>query len=126
MKIIEAYRCQWCGKVYISKWRCEAHEAKADSRTDGCKAHPSNKAKCYSCRHYSSEKLEVTHAKMEDERSPRPFRKDFTSPRCMKRGRFLVNGFHLCEDWVTQLEEFYGYDEMPTEASGCEDYEEYL
>lgn len=118
MKKIDAYRCQWCGKVYLTERGCLAHERKAASPIDGCKQHPNNKAMCYHCKHFKQE-TGGARVQVEIDGEHSPVRKWFYKCECKAKGKFLVNRFHLYEDWVAALTEFHGFMEMPTETEGC-------
>lgn len=49
MKEVSAYRCQYCGKVYLKRHACKKHEEKI------CQKNPVIRPLCYSCQHYHEE-----------------------------------------------------------------------
>ena len=46
MKEVKAYRCEFCGKLFLRKHNCEEHEK------NDCHKIPKNRALCYECKHY--------------------------------------------------------------------------
>lgn len=55
MREHQAYRCDHCKKVYLSKTACEKHEK------EWCRQNPALKAKCfYGCSHLTKEEAVVT------------------------------------------------------------------
>lgn len=52
MKRIEAYRCEYCGKIYLTPHGCKRHEDR------GCCQRPERRPLCYSCKHYHQELVE--------------------------------------------------------------------
>lgn len=52
MKQINAYRCDFCGKIYLTQWGCKRHEER------GCCQRPEKRPLCYSCQYYHQEIVE--------------------------------------------------------------------
>lgn len=55
IKTRKVYRCEYCGKYYLSKYHCTNHELK-------CRKNPSNDRPCFHCKH-----LDMTFAEYQNE-----------------------------------------------------------
>lgn len=53
MKEVKAYRCEFCGKLFLRKNNCEEHEK------NDCSKIPKNRALCYECKHYKMNKCKI-------------------------------------------------------------------
>jgi len=51
MKEVKAYRCEYCGKVYLRKGNCKKHE-------HFCYHNPKNARPCYDCKYQSMEAID--------------------------------------------------------------------
>lgn len=55
MKEVKAYRCEFCGKLFLRKNNCEEHEK------NDCTKIPKNRALCYECKHYQMNKCKINN-----------------------------------------------------------------
>lgn len=116
---VDAYRCSYCGKLFLTERRCVKHEEKY------CNKSPCNIAACYSCKWYKETGQTTTItitglpplAGHEHE-----YEKTVRVNICLKHHNAkMFNSFHasagLVEDAVNG-----GFRIMPTMKEGCLDY----
>jgi hypothetical protein len=121
MKEVKAYRCEHCGQLFMTEWRCKRHE------DTYCKRNPQIRALCYICKHY--EAADETEQLDFDEYSPNydmdmPMSIIATPNKCNALGCKLYNKKHLCERNEGVFQD-YDYRAMKTlRDGGCEHYEE--
>lgn len=125
MKHVQAFRCDYCGKVYLKESSCKQHEQ------ERCCQRPDIRPYCYSCKHYHQEfdKKEnviyytgVYNPFTDDEDESV---KTFDVNRCTHpdNERKLYNNIKLSAEMQTALDECDFYP-MPTPKSGgCKYYE---
>ena len=121
MKQVEAYRCDYCGKVYLTECRCKRHEEHS------CCHHPAIQPLCYSCQYY---KAEYNHKEQIVCRSEAPFdkgteiKKEFDLNTCLhpkKQGK-LFNNFKLSNEMRRALSQA-SFIPMPNlKSGGCNYY----
>ena len=123
MKQINAYRCDFCGKVYLTPHGCKRHEER------GCCQRPELRPLCYSCQHYHQEMTEKENIAY----YPRGIRtpwdnmviKKFDINRCEHPDNEckLYNNFKLSAEMQEGLADG-GFGPMPCQQSGgCKFYD---
>lgn len=121
MKKVQAFRCEHCGKMYLTERNCQRHE-------DGlCLKNPNIRPLCYSCQHYycadESEK-EIVEVYYDGYFGQEVYEISMSQNRCKHPGRDckLFNNMRLRDDTVEAIEES-GFEEMPRpKDGGCEYY----
>jgi hypothetical protein len=121
MKEVKAYRCEHCGQLFMTEWRCKAHEANT------CKKNPVIRALCYDCKHFDSryEEQEVIEGEdySPDFSEEFPWTFEANPHRCSARNCKLYNGKHIRYSRAAALQN-NGYEAMKTlRDGGCEHYE---
>lgn len=122
MKQINAYRCDFCGKIYLTPRGCKRHEK------CGCCQRPELRPLCYSCQYYHQEMIETEAISY----YPRGIRtsyddmgmKKFDVNRCdhPDNERKLYNNFKLSAEVQEGLLDA-GFNPMPNRKSGgCKFY----
>lgn len=123
MKKVIGYRCEHCGKVFMTENGCRNHE---ESR---CAKNPDRMPFCYDCEHYDAE---FGRDKDDIEYFIRmgPYGEDITGfkkfepNRCRAKGCKLYNNIKLSEEMQDALDD-NGYKPMPTPMTGvCDDYKQ--
>ena len=122
MEKIEAYKCQYCGKLYKTATGCINHEEKL------CTKHPNRIPFCYHCKHYSSSydsdaREEITYyiTAGHDGHEVPQFKK-FEPNRCNLSRCKLYNNVRLSDELQEALQES-GYQPMPTpQTGGCKHF----
>lgn len=120
MKEVKAYRCEFCGKVFLRKNTCEKHEK------NDCSKIPNNRALCYECIHYnvgfiSFEKEEDIELVRDDGIK---FIKRMKRNRCEIYNFLLFNSLHM-PDYICDALIGAGWKYMPTVENGCECYKRF-
>lgn len=117
MEKIEAYKCQYCGKLYKTMKGCIKHEERL------CTKHPDRTPYCYHCQFYdpsyeSDSREEITYYVTAgyDGREIPQFKK-FEPNQCTLLRRKLYNNTRLSDELQEALQES-GYQPMPTPQSG--------
>lgn len=122
MKKVKAYRCEHCGQLFMTEWRCKRHEV------EYCKKNPQIRALCYGCKHYEPHYHEVeTVNGYEDYLTyfgeEVPWTYEVNPSRCKACGCKLYNKRNMRQSRVEVLED-EGYVAMKTlRDGGCEHYE---
>lgn len=123
MKEIIAYRCDFCGKVYLTPWGCKRHEE------HGCCQRPERRPLCYSCRHYHQELSEhenvIYYTGAATPWGEEESIKKFDTNRCTHpdNERKLYNNFKLSAEMQEGLADC-GFVPMPCQQSGgCKFYD---
>lgn len=121
-EIQRAYRCEYCGKLYLLKGACATHEKR-------CLRNPQNRPLCYDCKHYKISMLENADEKItyyEDYGCREVARYKMFSPnRCDALNVKLFNNIKLSDDIAVALYE-EDYEAMPLPKDGCERFEKTL
>lgn len=117
MKEVKAYRCEFCGKLFLRKHICDKHE-----KNDCCKI-PKNRALCYECKHYNVgfigfEKEEDIELVRDDGIK---FTKRMKRNRCEINNDSMFNPLHM-RDYVCDALIGAGWQYMPTVENGCKNY----
>lgn len=117
MKEVKAYRCEFCGKVFLRKNTCEKHEK------NDCSKIPKNRALCYECKHYNVGFIGFNEAKdIELERDDGlKFTKRMNPNRCEINNDLMFNSLHM-RDCVCNALISVGWQYMPTVENGCKNY----
>ena len=119
MREVEAYRCEYCGKVYLKKTACKEHEAHR------CPRNPENRPICYDCKHYQqsmeADNKEWISYYIESPWVDVEYRKKFDPNKCEVSGCKLFNNMKLSCEMTTALDEA-GYKSMPLPKEGCKDF----
>lgn len=122
MKEVKAYRCQYCGKLYLTKRGCERHE------NDICTKSPERRPLCYNCKNYRAtydeherEKITITEYLGEDVSYQNFY---FYPNKCHAKICKLFFNVKLSEELQDELYE-NRYIPMPSVNKGCECYEEF-
>ncbi len=117
MEKVEAYRCRYCGKLYMTAIGCEKHEAHL------CVKLPERLPYCYRCRHYnpsyesdSREQIKFYEANGLGGRNVPQFKK-FEPNRCNQLGCKLYNNTRLSDELQKALGD-NGYRPMPSPKTG--------
>lgn len=119
MEKIEAYKCQYCGKLYKTAQGCVKHEEHL------CAKHPDRAPYCYRCQHYSPSyesdaREEITYyvTSVYDGHDVQQFKK-FEPNKCNFLGCKLYNNTRLSDELQEALQGS-GYQPMPTpQIGGC-------
>lgn len=119
---MKAYRCQYCGKLYLTKRGCERHE------NDLCTKSPERRPLCYNCRNFRAkddeherEKITITEYLGEDVSYQNFY---FYPNKCHAKICKLFFNVKLSEELQDELYE-NRYIPMPSVNKGCEYYEEF-
>lgn len=118
MKLVTAYRCDFCKKLYMRRGMCATHE-------DSCLKNPQNVPLCYTCKHYK------TAADTEDIRCPDNLGVEGTEynvlqtypHRCKLLSYKLYRHTAKVREDMEEVLRGNGYIPMPTPTCGCENYE---
>ncbi|QCD37188.1 MULTISPECIES: hypothetical protein [Muribaculaceae] len=119
MEKVTAYRCQYCGKVYLRECACKKHEEMR------CSQNPEIRPLCYSCQHYESSFDENEKESIEYwqsygwDGSEYSYTKLFSPNRCKhpKKQCKLFNNVKLSAEMREGLSEAK-YEPMPNRRSG--------
>ena len=125
MKQVTAYRCEHCGKVYLTQYHCRKHEPL-------CTQNPQTRPLCYSCQNYNmAGPDEWMFVEIPDGGYNNPFedttRLKFDLNTCEARksdpdGNFLFNKRKQTPETLTALKRD-GFIPMPSKSSGgCKNY----
>lgn len=124
MKQVSAYRCDFCGKVYLTQHHCRRHEPL-------CTQNPQTRPLCYSCQNYNmATPDEWMFIEIEEENAtpfgtPDLIKFDLNTCEALKsdsNGNFLYNKRKQHALTITALKEA-GFIPMPSKSSGgCKDY----
>lgn len=121
MKEVQAYRCEYCGKVYLIKGKCIVHEQYR------CTRNPELRPLCYDCKHYEpSVKADNQERVVWYTDSPWgdvENMKKFDPNRCSVLGCKLFNNMKLSDEVLEALDE-NDYTAMPLPSSGCVNFVE--
>ncbi len=120
MKEVIAYRCQYCGKVYLKDYACKKHEDKI------CPRNPDIRPLCYSCEFYHQEldKKEIIAYYVETYMGQDVLTKHFDLNLCKHPdNQFkLYNNIKLSDEMREGLSDA-GFVPMPNHLSGgCDFY----
>ena len=114
MKEVKAFRCDFCGKLYLRKSACSKHEE--NRCTQNPKLHPL----CYNCKHYKVNWYEHSKEKIiYNLDKPEVL---FDPNKCDVTDCKLYYNIKLTDDLTTALDEA-GYKPMPLPEDGCTDFE---
>lgn len=122
MEKIEAYRCQHCGKLYLTSKGCQEHEDHL------CTKHPERRPYCYNCQHYSpsyssdnrEEVMYYTIIGYNEQGLPNFKKIDLN--KCRKYRCKLYNNIRLSNELQEALSD-HGYKPMPTpQTGGCKHF----
>lgn len=115
MKVVKAYRCEFCGKLFLRKNNCEEHEK------NDCSKIPKNRALCYECKHYQIAcENEVEDIELDDEECFL-FAKRMQTNKCRINNDLMFNPLHM-RDYVCDALIGAGWQYMPTVENGCKNY----
>lgn len=119
MKEVKAYRCEYCGKMFIRKNSCEKHEK------NDCSRNPINRALCYDCKYYHAgyridEEKDVELVRDDGIK----FTKRMQQNRCKINNDLMFNPLHM-PDYICDALIDAGWQYMPTVENGCGNYEHY-
>ena len=118
MKEVKAYRCEFCGKVFLRKKTCEEHEK------NGCSKIPKNRALCYKCKYYHiANKNEVKDVELVRDDGIK-FAKRMELNRCKIYNFLIFNSLHM-PDYVCDGLIGAGWQYMPTVENGCGCYKRF-
>lgn len=116
---VDAYRCSYCGRLFLTEKGCTKHEEKF------CNKSPFNIAACYSCKWYKETGQTTTitrkgfHPLTGHEYE---YEKEVHINVCLKyHNAKMFNSFHASEELVEDAESG-GFRIMPTMEEGCLDY----
>ena len=116
---IDAYRCSYCGKLFLTGRGCVKHEEKY------CGKSPCNLAACYSCKWYKETEQTATitrtgfHPQTGREHE---YEKEIHVKICLKyHNAKMFNSFHASEELIEDVEN-NDFRVMPTMEEGCLDY----
>lgn len=120
MKEVKAYRCEFCGKLFLRKHICDKHEK------NDCTKIPKNRALCYECIHYNVgfigfEKEEDIELVRDDGIK---FIKRMKRNRCEINDDLMFNPLHM-RDYVCDALIGAGWQYMPTVENGCKNYKHF-
>lgn len=112
---VNAYRCSYCGKLFLTERGCVKHEEKY------CGKSPRNLAACYSCKWYKETEQTATITRtgfyLQTE-----YEKEIHVNVCLKyHNAKMFNSFHASEELIEDAENG-GFRIMPTMEEGCLDY----
>lgn len=118
----QAYRCEYCGKIYLRKSACLLHEIHL------CLRNPENRPLCYDCKHYNpcffdNEKEAITCYGDTPWGGEFKYKIHFSPNKCELQNFKLFNNIKLSDEKTTALYEA-GYEAMPLPKDGCEYFEE--
>lgn len=122
MKKVKAYRCDFCGKVYLKRGACDTHEEHL------CPRNPKNRPMCYDCKYYQPSmedgEQETISCRVESTWTSHDIviAKKFDPNRCGKKGCKLFNNIKLSDEMQDALCES-DYNPMPLSKENCEDFE---
>lgn len=112
MKEVKAYRCEFCGKVFLRKNTCEKHEK------NDCSKIPKNRALCYDCKYYHiANNNEVKDVELVGDDGIR-FAKRMELNRCEVYNTLMFNFLHM-PYYVCDALIGVGWQHMPTVENGC-------
>lgn len=115
MKEVKAYKCEFCGKLFLRKNNCEEHEK------NDCSKIPKNKALCYECKHYQIAcENEVEDVSLESDNGIK-FVKRMQQNKCKINNDLMFNSLHM-PDYVCDALIGVGWQYMPTVENGCKNY----
>lgn len=118
MKEVKAYRCEFCGKVFLRKNTCEEHEK------NGCSKIPKNRALCYKCKYYRiANKNEVKDVELVLDDGIK-FTKMMQLNRCRINKFLIFNSLHM-PDYICDALIGAGWQYMPTVENGCGCYKRF-
>lgn len=116
---VNAYRCSYCGKLFLTGRGCVKHEEKY------CGKSPCNLAACYSCKWYKETEQTTTIPKTWfNPLTGREYGygKEVRINLCLKyHNAKMFNSFHASEKLIEDAENS-GFRIMPTMEEGCLDY----
>lgn len=116
---VNAYRCSYCGKLFLTGRGCVKHEEKY------CGKSPCNLAACYSCKWYKETEQTTTIPKTWfNPLTGREYGygKEVRINLCLKyHNAKMFNSFHASEELIEDAENG-GFRIMPTMEEGCLDY----
>lgn len=120
MRKVTAYRCIYCGKLYLRERNCVNHEKR-------CNENPQVRPLCYGCKHYeqATETEEITFY-YDSAYGEQARIKNFQPHRCGISQVKLYNAVKLSEDYQETLEYDNGYAPMPRLSGGCRHYTPYI
>ena len=112
MKEVKAYRCEYCGKMFLRKNTCEKHEKHY------CNKIPINRALCYECKYYHiANKNEVKDVELVGDYGIK-FAKRMELNRCKIYNFLIFNSLHM-PDYICDTLIDEGWQDMPTVENGC-------
>ena len=115
---VDAYRCSYCGKLFLTERGCVKHEEKY------CGKSPYNLAACYSCKWYKETEQTATITRTTfypQTGREHEYEKEIHVNICLKHHAKMFNSFHASEKLVDDAENG-GFRIMPTREEGCLDY----
>lgn len=120
MKEVKAFRCDFCGKLYLRKSACLKHEE------NRCTRNPKLRPLCLDCKHYREniDKYDIEEISYSVDS---PFGEEernilFNPNKCDVTDCKLYYNIKLTDDLTTALDEA-GYKPMPLPEDGCTDFE---
>lgn len=121
MKKVQAYRCEYCGKVYLLPHACSKHEER------NCRKNPRLQPLCYHCKHYEAappSRVTTIYLNYDPEEDWASYKKNFTDNRCKRMGDrlHLYNRICLTKEMKDALHAS-GFIAMPLPSEGCQLYE---
>ena len=118
MKEVKAYRCEFCGKMFLRKNTCEENEK------NDCSKIPQNRALCYECKYYHiANKNEVKDVELVRDDCIK-FAKRMELNRCKINNTLIFNSLHM-PDYVCDALIGAGWQYMPTVENGCGCYKRF-
>ena len=118
MKEVKAYRCEFCGKVFLRKNTCEEHEKHY------CNKIPLNRALCYDCKYYhAAYENEVKDVELVRDDGIK-FTKRMQLNRCKIYNFLIFNSLHM-PDYICDALIGAGWQYMPTVENGCGCYKRF-
>lgn len=116
---VDAYRCSYCGKLFLTERGCVKHEGKYYGKS------PCNLAACYSCKWYKETEQTTTIPKTwfhPQTGREHEYEKEIHVNVCLKyHNAKMFNSFHASEELIDDAENG-GFRIMPTMEEGCLDY----
>lgn len=117
MKEVKAYRCEFCGKLFLRKNNCEEHEK------NDCTKIPKKRALCYECKHYDVGFIGFEEVKDVDlvRDDGIKFTKRMKRNRCKINNNLIFNSLHMPE-YICDALVGAGWQYMSTVEHGCKNY----